>query len=145
MTEAPHGLASESRVGIVADVVTSLARLVKGELALARAEAERSLRDATNAVAKLIIAAILGITALNVLAGAAVAGLVAIGLPALWASVIVGVILLLVAVALMQIARGQISPSNLAPKRSLDNLRQDAETLKSKVNPGATADLHPQQ
>jgi hypothetical protein len=141
MTGQTDRSAGESPVGLLGEVVAGFGRLVKGELALARAEAKRSLGDATSALGKLVIAAILGITALNVLAGAAIAGLIAAGLAPVWASVAVGAGLLLLAFAIVQIGLAQLKPSNLAPKRILANLRHDAETLKSMVISDATSNI----
>lgn len=143
MTDAAHKTTGESPVSLLGDVVTGFARLLRGELALARAEAKRSLGDAVSGVGKLAIAAILAVTALNVLAGAAVAALVAAGLAPIWASVLVGVGLLLLAFAIVQIASAQLKPSNLAPKRVMANLRHDTETLKSMVIADATSNNHP--
>ncbi len=143
MTDRSDRTARDSSADLLSDVVSGVARLVRGELALARAEAKRSIGDATSALTKLVIAAILGITALNVLSGAAVAGLVALGLSPLWASVAVGAGLLLLAFALMQIGSAQLKPANLAPKRMMANLRQDAETLKTMVISDATSNNSP--
>ncbi len=139
MTDQPDRPAAEASAGLLGDIVTGFARLLRGELALARAEAKRSLGEATAAMAKLVLAVIFGITAVNVLAGAAVAGLVALGLAPIWASVLVGCGLLLLAYALVQIALPQLKPSNLVPTRTMANLRQDAETLTSMGNPDATS------
>ena len=138
MTERPDGSDRETPADLLGDVVSGFARLVRGEFALARAEVKRSLGDATSAVGKLVIAAIFGVTAVNVLAAAAVAGLVMLGLAPIWASVLVGCGLLLLAFALVQIALPHLKPSNLTPKRTMANLRQDAETLTSMGNPDAT-------
>ena len=127
---------------LIGDLLSALSRLVKGEIALAQAEARRSFRNAAGALVAAVIAVILGITALNVLAGTAVAALVVTGLTPFWAGIAVGVILLLAAFGLVQFARHKISPENLAPTRSVKNLRRDAETLKSMVTPRATSDFH---
>ena len=111
---------------------------------MATAEAKRSLTDAKGALIKLVVAAVLGITALNVLAGAAIAALVALGLAPIWATLVVGIALLVVVYALVQSGLSQIKPSNLAPKRIMANLRQDAETLKSMVISDATSNNRPQ-
>lgn len=139
MTDRPGRLSDNAPASLLADVVSGMARLVRGELALARAEAKRSLKDASSAIAKLVIAAIAGITACNVLAGAAVAALVGAGWSPALASVAVGAALLLLAYILVQFALSQLKPSNLAPKRMMANLRQDAETLKSMVVTDATS------
>lgn len=139
MTDHPQRSAGESPVGLVGDVVAGFARLVRGEFALATAEAKRSLSDAKLALGKLIVAAILGITAFNVLAGAAVAALIAAGMAPIWANLAVGLGLLLVAYVLARVGMAQIQPSNLAPKRMMANLRADAQTLKSMVISDATS------
>lgn len=141
MTDPSHRTTDDSPAGLVGDVVSGFARLVRGEFALATAEAKRSLSDATSALFKLAIAAFLAITGLNVLAGAAVAGLVAAGLSPFWAGLAVGVGVLAVAYILAQMALSRLKPSNLAPKRVMANLRQDAETLKSMVTSDATSNL----
>lgn len=143
MTEQPDMPARDAPADLLGDVVSGIARLIRGELALARAEAKRSLSDATSAVGKLVVAAILGITALNVLAGAAVAGVIALGLSPLWASVAVGVGLLLVVFALVQLGLTQLNPSNLAPRRMMANLRQDAKTFTFRVTPDAASRPQP--
>lgn len=144
MTDQTQRPGGESPVDLVGDVVAGLSRLVRGEFALATAEAKRSLNDAKGALVKLVVAAVLGITALNVLAGAAIAALVAAGLAPIWATLVVGIALLVVVYALVQSGLSQIKPSNLAPKRIMANLRQDAETLKSMVISDATSNNRPQ-
>ncbi len=143
MTDRPHNGAGQSRVTLMGDVVAGFARLVRGEFALASAEAKRSLGDASAALAKLVIAAILGITAVNVLSGAAVAGLVLAGLAPIWASLAVGAALLLAAYIFVRVGLAHLKPANLAPKRMMANLRQDAQTLKSLVIPDATSNNRP--
>ncbi|WP_309663734.1 phage holin family protein [Tabrizicola sp.] len=142
MTEQSDRPDRDATTNLLGDVVSGVARLIRGELALARAEAKRSLNDAASALGKLVVAAILGATALNVLAGTAVAGLVALGLSPLWAGVAVGAGLLLVVFSLVHLGLAQLSPSNLAPKRMMKNLRQDAETLTSMVGSDAASRHH---
>jgi len=139
MTGQNDSTSGESPVGLLSDVVAGFGRLLRGELALARAEAKRSFGAVTSALVKLMIAAILGITALNVLSGAAIAALVAAGLSPPWASVAIGAALLLAVFGLVRTALAELTPANLAPKRMMDNLRHDAEILKSMVISDATS------
>lgn len=141
MTARQEAPLNDSAAGLVGDVLVGFTRLVKGELDLARVEAKRSLRDAAKALATLAFAGILVITAVNVLCGAAISALVRFGMPPMWASVSVGGGLLLIAAGLAFYARHLLSADNLSPNRSFHNLRRDAETLKSMVNPGARSDL----
>lgn len=124
---------------LLADLASGFSRLIRGEIALARAETSAALRDAARGVAKLAIAAVIGITALNLLAGAAVAGLVHLGLSPAWAAVALAAALLLVAFGLVQTGLRALDPENLAPKRALRNLRRDAETLKTMVSENGNA------
>lgn len=139
MTGNPNRTPGESPVDLMGDIVSGFARLVRGEFALASAEAKRSLGDATSALGKLCVAAVLGIAATNLFASAGVAGLVAAGLAPPWANLAVGAILLLIVYVLVQVGMAQLKPANLAPKRMMANLRQDAKTLKSMVISDATS------
>jgi Putative Actinobacterial Holin-X, holin superfamily III len=125
------------------DVVVGIARLVKGEFALMRAEAQRSLQNATGAIVTLAVAAALAIVAFNLLATAAVTGLVAAGLASHLAGMAVGGALLIAALVVFRRAMARLAPASLMPERSFANLRQDAEILKSMVSPHATSDLRP--
>lgn len=114
---------------IFADVIEALMRLMRGEIALARAEMSRAIGDLGRACAQLAIAGILALVALNVLAGAVVAGLVAAGLSPIWAQVVVGGVLALLALGFLQYGLSLLRRADLTPHRSLDNLRRDAEAL----------------
>ena len=142
MTPDPDQPAGETAMDLLGEVALGVTQLLKGEFALIRAEAQRSMRDATSAIVILAAAGVLGIVALNLLAAAAVAALVAAGLSLVWANIAVGAVLLLAAIAIIKHALTLLSPSNLAPKRSFANLRQDTAILKSMVTPNATPDLH---
>ena len=137
----PDQPAGETAMNLLGEVALGVTQLLKGEFALVRAEAQRSLRDATSAIVILAAAVVLGIVALNLLAAAAVGALMTAGLSLVWANIAVGAVLLLAAIAIIKHALTLLSPSNLAPNRSFANLRQDAEILKSMVTPNATPDL----
>lgn len=143
MTDQPDKSAPPATAGVLSDVVSGFARLLRGELALARAEAKRSLHDATSALGKLAIAAVLGIAAVNALANAAISGLIALGWPQVWSSLAVGAALLVATIYGIQIGLAQLDPSKLSPKRMMANLRQDAEILKTMVTPDASSRHQP--
>jgi Putative Actinobacterial Holin-X, holin superfamily III len=132
---------ADSTTALLGDVVFGITQLVKGELALVRAEVKGSVQDATSAIVKLAIAAVLGIVALNVLAAAAVSGLMVAGLTPMWACLGVGIVLLVGALVIVRFALPLLSPANLAPKRSFASMHKDAEILKSMVTPHAASDL----
>ncbi len=127
---------------LITDVLSGLSRLVQGEIALAKAEATRSLQDVLGAAVRLVIAAVLGMVALNVLAGATIAALVAAGMTPLSASLVVGGGLLLVAGGIAQVARNMLRGANLAGRRSMNNLRRDVDTFKSMVATDGSTQVH---
>jgi hypothetical protein len=124
---------------LIADVLAGVSRLVQGELALARAEATERLQSAKQAVVQVVVAAVLGITAINLLAAGAVAALVAFGMSTLWASVTVGVVLLLLALGFAQHAARLLRAAGEPPRRAAASLRRDVEILQTMVKPDATA------
>jgi hypothetical protein len=120
------------------DVLASLSRLIRGELALARTEAEQAARKAGQGVLHLLFAVVVGLVALNVLAGAAVAGVAALGVGPHWAALIVGMVLALLALGYAQYGLSMLkirSPFRRAGR----GLRRDVETLKHGGNDNAHA------
>lgn len=115
------------------DVLAGISRLVQGEMALARAEAAERLNALRRSAVQLAVAAILGITAINVLAGAAVAVAVALGLPPIWATVLVGAVLLLLALAFAQHAASLMRDAGTAPVRSAASVKRDLEVIQTMV------------
>ena len=118
-------------MSLVSEVVAGIARLVRGELDLARAEAAEGLRAVRSGLTKILLAAILALVGLNVLAGAAVAGLAATGLGPIWAAVTVGVALCVVAFVLVISGRAALRLRGLWPDRALRGLRRDAEAVRA--------------
>ena len=108
--------------------------LIRGEIALARAEVEQSLRTAAAGVGMLAIALALVLVALNVLAAAIVAGLAEAGLHPGWAAMIVGAFFLIAAGVLVLIGKKSLDPGTIAPTRTARNLRRDVETVKEATN-----------
>ncbi len=125
--------ADRNPASMMADVLAGVARLVQGELALARAEAAERLRWVQQAAVQGAVAVVLAITAINVLAAAAVAGVVALGLSPTWASVVVGGVLLLLAFGFAQHAARLMRDASSLPRRSGASVKRDVETLQSLV------------
>ena len=127
MSMEPQGRPTGS---LVADALTHLSNLVRGEVALAKAELLENLRNAATGIVMLIAAAILAITALNVLAGALVAGISSFGVPPAYSALIVGVLLALIGWLLFSRGKAALQPANLVPGRTAKNVRRDAESIK---------------
>lgn len=139
MTIPVRPLPDTSSTGLlVSEVLGGLSRLVRGEVALARAEVEAKLQDSARGALHLVWAAVIAMVALNVLAGVLIAALVKAGIDPLWASGGVGVGLLLLAGGFAQFGLQRMTAGSLIPERALRNLRRDAETLKEVVTKDAT-------
>ena len=117
-------------MSLLSDVASGIGRLVQGELRLARAEATEGLKAAGSGLAKIVIAAVVGLVGLNVLAGAAVAALAVTGLGPIWAALVVGLALCLVAVGLALAGRGALRLRGIWPDRAVRGLRRDAEVAR---------------
>ena len=120
---------------LLSDAVNQLTRLVRGEVALAKAEVAQNVKNAGLGIALLVGAVVLIFVALNVLVLALVAALSAI-MPAWLASLLVGIVLLGVAALLAMRGLNALKPENLAPSRTMANVQADAHTIKENVSHG---------
>lgn len=118
---------------LLADALMHLSNLVRGEMALARAEIMESLRGALSGVGLMVAAVVMAATALNLTAAAMVAGLARLGLPVGWGAFLLGAGLAIAAVVLWQRGREALKPGGFLPSRTARNMRRDAETLKEIV------------
>lgn len=120
-----------SIVSLFSEVIAAMTRLVRGEIALARSEAEQALRRSAQAAMQIGIAAVLVLVGMNVLAGAAVTGLIALGLWPGLAALIVGVSLLLLGWGCLQFGLGLLRKAAAGPGQTLQNLRDDVDALRT--------------
>lgn len=116
---------------LLSEVVAGIGRLVRGELALARAEAADSLKAAGAGVIRIIVAAVLALVGLNVLAGAAVAALATTGMGPVWAALLVGLALCGVAALLLATGRAALQLKGLWPDRAVRGLRRDVAAVRA--------------
>ena len=123
---------------LLADLVATLGRILRGEIALARAEITQGARAALRGLVMIVVAVILLVTAIQLFAGAGVHGLIRAGLHPWQAELVLGGVLLAVAAGLTVIGLGRLRPETLMPQRAFAGLRRDVETLKPKVTPDAT-------
>jgi hypothetical protein len=118
---------------LLGDLLRDLQSLVRGEMALARAEIREDLTQAGRGVASLAIAAIVGLTGFIFLMLGATYVL------NLWmrmwlAAAIVGVVLVAVGGALAMSAKKTLSAQNLKPDRTIDSMKEDQEWAKRQIN-----------
>ena len=119
---------------VLTDIVSQMARIVRKEAALAKAEMSENLSRAGIAIGLIVGAVVLSLVALIVLAGAGVAALVAYGWATHWAALAVGGGIALV--ALIFAVRGiyDLKPKRLVPSRSIANVKQDVALMKDRIH-----------
>lgn len=115
------------------DAIQHLSSLMRGEVSLAWAEIEASLRFAVAGVGLLLAAVVLALTSLNILSAALAAALVEMGVTAGWAALCVGTGFAVTALVLALAGAKALRPSGFTPTRTVRNLRRDAETFKEIV------------
>ncbi len=120
--------------GLLGEALHHLARLIQGEVALAKREISQKISRAGVGIAMIAIAALLALTGLDVLAAAAVVALTGAGLPAWAATLIVAGVVLGIALVLVLIGASRLKPSNLKPDRSINQVRKDIRTIKENTN-----------
>lgn len=126
---------SASTAGLLSDLLGHVQGMVRNEVNLARAEISESVNRVVSSAVLLIVAIVIGLTALDVLAGAAVAGLAqSTDLSPGLAALIVGGLLSAIALILALRGRSNLKFSNLAPTRTARNVRRDANTVKEIYN-----------
>lgn len=125
-----------SIASLVADTLGNLLAILRGEIALAKAEMRDSAAKAGAALAMLAVAAVLGVVGLNILAATAILALIAAGMSEVAASLVVGLAVLGLAAIVFSIARARLQAAGQAPQRVADSLRRDAAALKGDTSHG---------
>jgi len=120
---------------LLSDAINQLTRLVRGEVALAKAEVAQNIRSAGLGIGLLVGAVVLIFVALNVLVFALVAALGEVIGPG-WSALVVGVVILVVAAILAMRGLNALKPENLTPSRTVRNVQADAQTIKENVSNG---------
>jgi drug/metabolite transporter (DMT)-like permease len=138
MTYTPPPLApKEDRPlgSLLGDLMADLTELVSKEIQLAKAELSEKVSQATAGVTSLAVGGLVAFAGLLVLLDAAVYGVAALlGDAPLWAAaLIVGVVVLGIGMVLLLKGRSNLSAENLAPKRTVEAMRQNAETIREQV------------
>jgi hypothetical protein len=118
---------------LVGDVADDARALVRGEVALARAEIEQKVDRITAGVVSLFGAMMLAYAGLIIVLIAAAQALARV-IPDWAASLIVGAIVLLIGTILAGIARKALAPSGMVPHRTVRNVEADARVIKESAS-----------
>jgi uncharacterized membrane protein YqjE len=119
--------------GLFADALSQLSKLMHNELQLARAEISMKVGQAMNAIGLLAGAAIFLIPTLVLLLISLAEWLVDSGIRPSVAHLIAGGVGLLVVAILGGIGLNRLKTNSLVPKRTLDQLQQDAAAAREHV------------
>ena len=122
-----------STPGLMADLLDQVTQLLRKEIQLFRAEMSDKATQAMVAAGGILAAAVVAITALNVLAVALVAALTNAGIPAPWSAVIVGVALAILAYVMAKKGIDNLKAGNLAPERTTRAAVRDVSMVKEKI------------
>lgn len=122
----------ESRT-LVGDALMHLTNLVRGEIDLLRAEADRNLHRAGAAIGMIVAGVVIVLTALNVLAAALVAAISELGIDEGWSALIVGVLFAVIAAILVKKGINDLKLTSLAPTRTVKNVQRDGEAVRKAV------------
>lgn len=122
-----------SLVTLVADTLANLVAILRGEIALAKAEFRESAAKAAGALVLLVVAAVLGVAELNTLTATLILALIAAGMSEVAASLVVGIGILGIAAILFFIAKARLQAAAAAPQRVADNLRRGAAAVKGEA------------
>lgn len=120
---------------LLSDAINQMTRLVRGEVALAKAEVTQNIKNAGMGLGLLAGAGVLALVALNLLAIALVAALATL-IGEGWAALVVGILILAVAGVLAMRGLNALKHGQIAPSRTLANVQADAQTIKENVSNG---------
>lgn len=123
-----------SIVSLVADTLGNLVAILRGEIALAKAEMRDSASKVAAALILLAVAGVLGVVGLNTLAATAILALIAAGMSEVVASLVVGIAVFGLAAIVFFMAKARLDAATGAPERIAESLRRDAAALKAQVS-----------
>ncbi|MFO1141143.1 MAG: phage holin family protein [Amaricoccus sp.] len=126
-------LHERSTPALMADLLDQVTQLLRKEVQLFRAEMSDKATQAMVAAGGILAAAVLAITALNVLAAALVVSLARAGIPDPWAAVIVGVALAIIAFLMAKRGIDNLKAGSLAPERTTRAAARDVSMVKEKM------------
>lgn len=120
-----------SLADVAKDLTSDLTALVRGELALAKAEISENVARLGTGAGLLGGAGVVGLFAIHFLLLALMFGLYAMNLPLWAAALIVGVVLGIVAGVLAMRGKQNVAGASVVPTHALEQMKRDAETIKS--------------
>lgn len=118
---------------LISDALQQFSRLIRNEVALARAEVTDKAKQVARGGAMLGAAAAFALPSLFILMMALAALLAEIGLPGSLSYLITGVIGFIIAGILVKLGLDRLKAEALVPNRTLNQLHRDAATMKEHI------------
>jgi hypothetical protein len=118
---------------LLSDVVNQFTKLIRNEMAIARAEVTAKATEAAVGAGLLIGGALLLIPAVVLLLMALAAWLVDLGLASSVANLIAGVVGLLISGGLAYAGKSRLSADHLKPKRTMSEIERDIAAVKDSL------------
>jgi len=115
---------------LVGDAVNQFTKLIRNEMAIARAELTAKATQAALGVGFLVGGALLLIPAIVLLLMALAAWLVELGMSASVANLIAGVVGLLISATLAYVGKTKLTLDHLKPKRTMSEIERDIDAVK---------------
>jgi len=131
---------SRSIPDILSDLLGQFTTLVRKEGELARTEMSEKVGQVAAGLVLVVIGAVLLMPALVVLLEAAVAALERAGVAPPLAALIVGGAVLLIGLILLMVGINRIKAENLLPRKTINQLQEDASMAKRQVKDQVRAD-----
>lgn len=118
---------------LFSDAVDQFTKLIRNEMAIARAELSAKASEAVTGLGLMLGGALLLIPALVLLLMALAAWLTELGLYSSVSHLIAGVVGLLISGLLAYLGKSRLSPEHLKPKRTIRELERDVAAVKERA------------
>lgn len=118
---------------LISEALQQLSKLMRNELALAKAEVSFNARQAVRGSAMLGVAAVVALPSLFILLMALAAFLAEMGLPASLSYLVTAVIGFIAAGILAKVGMNRLKADLLVPNRTINQLQRDAATVKAHI------------
>jgi len=117
---------------LVSDAVDQFTKLIRNEMAIARAELSAKASEAMTGIGLLVGGAVLAIPALVLLLMALAAWLNELGLRLSLANLIAALVGIAISAVLAYVGKARLSPENLAPKHTVREFERDVAAVRKR-------------
>lgn len=128
------GAQSTSANALLGAVLLHISNMVRGEIALAKAELAEKLQSTRNGLVMIAVALALVPALVGMIFTTLILAMIALGLQPVWVALGVTGLVTLVILTLLMKARSLMRWGDLATSRAVQGLRRDVQTLKEMIS-----------